>query len=150
MGRWLCRGLQHLQPRQLQRGAPAAAAHPPAEEATGFSSRHHRWEQARPPASAGSLQRGGAHVGHWLRLRLLRDLSGGDLPRLAGGLPPTPGVRAGEPQRQQEKRWDQGHRQEHVCRVWAQEDGVKLTPSHLQLLLAYQLALQTVYIKGNV
>ncbi|CAI9613277.1 unnamed protein product, partial [Staurois parvus] len=124
MGRWLHPGLQHLRPRQLQRGTPAAAARPPAEEAPELGPRHHRGQQTGPPAPAGGLQRRRAPPGHQLRLRLLRDLGGGDLPRLAGGLPPASGVRTGEPQRQQEKRRHQRHRQEYVRRVRAQEDRV--------------------------
>ena len=117
MGGRLHPGLQHLRPLQLLRGGAAGAAAPGGADQGGSrrgagAPNHHRGEQAGPAAPPHGVQRGGPAPGPHRRLRLLRDLRRGELPRRAAGLPRPAGADPGDPGPEEGAGGHQGHREE--------------------------------------
>lgn len=109
-------GLQYLRPRQLQRGPAAAAADPSQQEAV-VRPRPHRGEQTGPAAPPYCLQRGGTAARPVAALRLLRGVSGRDVPWRPAGVSPAGRPGPGDSGAEEDERWRPRDRQERVSCV---------------------------------
>lgn len=126
VGRRLRSGLQHLRQGQFQHSEQAGPRHPLHQRLSqrGQMSHCDRGQQEGPAAPADGAEWGGLAARPADGLPLLRGVGGRELPQRAHGVPRAGGQDEGRQAGHEEAHGSEGHREEHVCGVRQETDGL--------------------------